>query len=172
MEACKKELKQAMEEYNYAKNAQKKTYWKKKCVNLMKKKKMIENHITTLENTQMNVEQVHMTTEIMRDNLAVMSAMKSTTAYQKQLMKDLNVDNLTDAMDEMNDMKEDMEEFTDAMNENFDIEVDDAEIDAEIQCMNEELNEEMNASELNVPAGHRMVSKEAREEKELEDMLK
>ena len=87
------------------------------------------------------------------------------------MIMDLHVDSLVDAINEMKYMKEEMKEFTDAMTENLDVEVDDTEINAENQEMNQELNKEVNMNEINIPNKNRIVSKEKREERELEDMF-
>ena len=48
-----------------------KTSAKLRCINLMKKKKMYEAHVGTLESTQFNVENVHLQTQLMRDNVQI-----------------------------------------------------------------------------------------------------
>jgi len=63
-------LKVALENYKNSKGNIK-TSAKQRCVNLMKKKKMYESHLQTLEGTQFNVENVHLQTQMMKDNIAI-----------------------------------------------------------------------------------------------------
>jgi hypothetical protein len=37
----------------------------------MKKKKMYESHLNTMEQTQFNVESVHLQTQVMKDNMEI-----------------------------------------------------------------------------------------------------
>ena len=70
LDAINKELKFALENYKNSKGNAKNSA-KAKCVNLMKKKKMYESHIGTLESSQFNVENVNITTQMMRDNVSI-----------------------------------------------------------------------------------------------------
>jgi hypothetical protein len=70
LDAVNKELKVALETYKNSKGNSKNSA-KLRCVNLMKKKKMYESHVGTLESTQFNVESVHMQTQMMKDNINI-----------------------------------------------------------------------------------------------------
>lgn len=56
--------------------------------------------------------------------------MKDTVDTQKQMMKEVNIDNIHDLMDEMHYIKEDQEEINDAIARSYDVEVNDEELDA------------------------------------------
>ena len=45
---------------------------------LLKKKKMYENHINNLDNTQMIVDSANMDCQIMKDNMNIMQVMQQT----------------------------------------------------------------------------------------------
>jgi hypothetical protein len=70
LDAVNKELKVALEQYKNSKGTMKNSA-KLRCINLMKKKKMYEAHVGTLESTQFNVENVHLQTQMMKDNIAI-----------------------------------------------------------------------------------------------------
>lgn len=61
------ELKQALDNFRNAKNPALKTQMKNRATNLLKKKKMYEQHILNLENTQYNVESAHIQTQMIKD---------------------------------------------------------------------------------------------------------
>lgn len=56
--------------------------------------------------------------------------MKDTVDTQKQMMREVNVDDVQDLMDEMNYIKEDQEEMNEAIARTYDVEVNDEELDA------------------------------------------
>lgn len=56
--------------------------------------------------------------------------MKDTVDTQKQLMKEVNLDNVQDLMDDMQCIKEDQEEMNEAIARTYDVEVNDEELDA------------------------------------------
>lgn len=66
-----KELKTALEAYRNARNPTLKAQAKQKATNLLKKKKMYDAHYNNISNTQMNVENAHIQTQMMRDNVDI-----------------------------------------------------------------------------------------------------
>jgi hypothetical protein len=56
-----------LENFRNAKNPSVKTQMKSRATNLLKKKKMYESQILNMENTQNNVEQCHMQTQMIKD---------------------------------------------------------------------------------------------------------
>ena len=62
-----------------------KTSAKLRCINLMKKKKMYEAHVGTLESTQFNVENVHLQTQLMRDNVQIVKIIFKSGSNIKRL---------------------------------------------------------------------------------------
>jgi hypothetical protein len=61
------ELKQALDNFRNAKNPTLKAQMKNRATNLLKKKKMYEQHIVNLENTQYTLESTHVQTQMIRD---------------------------------------------------------------------------------------------------------
>jgi len=174
LEAVNKELKVAMDVYRNSKGNAKNSA-KMKCINLMKKKKMYESHVNTLENTQFNVENVHIQTQMMRDNVAIVQTLKQTNDYQKQMMKGMDVDNIMDVMDDMKDTMDDQKEISEALQRNYDIDVDDAELDEELDEIDAQMRMEFDAKDLCVPGGKQKqpaISQKEHDEKALENMLK
>jgi charged multivesicular body protein 5 len=71
LESVEKELKVALEQYRNARNATVKAQAKTKATNLLKKKKMYEAHVNNLSNTQFNVDNAHIQTGMIRDNIDI-----------------------------------------------------------------------------------------------------
>lgn len=67
LDSTTQELKQALDNMRNAKNPTIKAQMKNRATNLLKKKKMYEQHILNLENTQYNVESAHIQTQMIRD---------------------------------------------------------------------------------------------------------
>jgi len=132
---------------------------------------MYESHVTTLQNTQFNVENVHIQTQMMRDNVDIMRTLKETNDVQKTMMKDMKVDDVYDLMDEMRDVQEDQQEFQEALQRNYEIDVGDDELDAELDELDYQMQIELDAKDLTVP-NRRIESKKEKDEKELEKMMK
>jgi charged multivesicular body protein 5 len=130
LEANDKELKTALEAFRNARTPLQKSQAKQKAANLLKKKKMYESHLNNLSTTQYNVENAHMTTQMMKDNMDIMTTLKGTIDVQKDMMKNMNPDHIYDMMDDMKDIQEQQEELNEAFSRNYEIDVGDEELDA------------------------------------------
>lgn len=97
--------------------------------------------------------------------------LKDTVNVQKQMMGEMNADNVYDLMDQMREVKEDQDEINDAFTRNYDVEVEDEELDAELDELDHEMRVELDGRELTVP-NKRIMSKKEMDEKELEDVMK
>jgi len=171
LDAINKELKVALEQYKNSKGTMKNSA-KTRCVNLMKKKKMYESHINTLESTQFNVENVHLQTQMMKDNINIVSTLKQTTEYQKEVMKGMNVDNVYDIMDDMRDAMDDQKEISEALTRNYEIDVNDEELDQELDEIDAQMRMEFDAKDLCVPGAvgkQKVVSQKEKDEKVKEE---
>lgn len=71
IDSVNKELKVALEGIRNARTPLQKQQAKTKATNLLKKKKMYEGHLNTLSNTQMTVENAHVQTQMMKDNMDI-----------------------------------------------------------------------------------------------------
>lgn len=96
--------------------------------------------------------------------------MKQTTDVQKDLMKEMNLDNMDDMIDQMQEIKYAQEEFSDAIQKNYEIEVDEADLDEELEQLDYEMRVQLDAKELTVPS-KKVLSKKEADEKELEDFV-
>ena len=93
---------------------------------------MYEGHLNTLSNTQFTVESAKISTEMMRDNMDIVSTFKNVNEQQKEMMKGMNVDHVGDMMDEMRDIMDDQAEINEELARNYDIDVEDDELDGGI----------------------------------------
>ncbi len=130
LEVTEKELRTALEQLRAARTPQQKQIAKQKATNLLKKKKMYESHLNNLQNTQFNVENAHIQTTMMKDNMDIMNTMKGVVATQKQFMGGMNPDSVYDLMDDMRDIQADQNEMNEAFQRNYEIDVGDDELDA------------------------------------------
>lgn len=96
--------------------------------------------------------------------------MKQTTDVQKDLMKEMNLDNMDDMIDQMQEIKYAQEEFSDAIQKNYEVEVDEADLDEELEQLDYEMRVQLDAKELTVPS-KKVLSKKEADEKELEDFV-
>ena len=127
------QLKAALHQYRAAKNPNEKARLKKKCMQLLKKKKMYENHINNLDNTQMMVDSVNMDCQMMKDNMNILQVMKNTVQVQKDTLHAMGgIDKMYDIMDDMQDLKEEQQEMNEEFQRNYDVDVGDEELDAEL----------------------------------------
>ncbi len=163
-----------------ARNPQLKTQAKQKAVKILQKKKMYESHLSTLQNTQYNVENAHIQTQMMKDNVDIMHTLKGTVEYQKQMMGGMNPDSVHDLMEDMRELQDDQNEINEAFQRNYEIDVGDEELDAgkfiylfilELDELDYNMKAELDTNDLKVP-GKRVVTKEENDERELNDLLK
>lgn len=103
---------------------------KQKAGNILKKKKMYEAHYNNLSTTQISVESASIQTQMMKDNMDVMTTLKGTVELQKEMMKGMNPDEVYDIMDDLKDIQEQQEEMNEAFTRNYEIDVGDDELDA------------------------------------------
>lgn len=170
IDATDKELKAQLQVYRAARNPTAKAQAKKKAMNLLKKKKMYEQHYNNLSNTQMTVDSANMDCQIMKDNMNIMRVMKNTVQVQKDTLHQMGgIDKMYDIMDDMQDMKEEQQELNEEFQRNYDVDVGDEELDAELDDLDYQMRIEMDNDGLKAPDNE--VVKDSGE-KELEDMLK
>jgi hypothetical protein len=71
LESIDKELKISLEAYRNAKNPTIKNQAKLKATNILKKKKLYESHLYNLSNTQFNVDNANITSEMIKNNVDI-----------------------------------------------------------------------------------------------------
>ena len=167
-----KELKTALEAFRNARTPQQKSMAKQKATNILKKKKMYESHMNNLSTTQFNVENAHIQTQMMKDNMDIMSTLKGTVDLQKNMMSGMNPDDVYNLMDDMKDIQDDQSEMNEAFSRNYEIDVGDDELDAELDELDYQMRVELTGDNLKVPDKNMVLSKKENDERELNDMLK
>ena len=86
LEAINAQLKNQLKKMRETRNPQLQAQEKKKAMLLLKKKRMYENQLNTLSNTQMTVENANLDIQMMNDNLNVMRVMANTVKVQKDTL--------------------------------------------------------------------------------------
>lgn len=146
---------------------------KQKATQILRKKKMYESHLNTLQGTQFNVENAQIQSQMMKDNMDIMHTLQSTVNVQKGMLKDMNADSMYDLMDDLKEIQEDQNEMNEAFTRNYEVDVGDDELDAELDELDYQMRVELDAKELTVPQNqNHLMSKKEQDEKELNEMLK
>ena len=146
---------------------------KKKATQLLKKKKMYENHYNNLSGTQMTVDSANVECQMMKDNLEIVRAMKDTVDVQKQTMKEMGgVDSMYDIMDEMAEIKEEQEEMNQEFQRNYDVDIGDEDLEAELDALDYQMRADMDNSNMNAPQNQFGSQIKNSDEIDLEDALK
>lgn len=170
LEAAQKELNTHLLNYKNTHNPKLKEGHKIKAANALKKKKMYEAQLSSLENSQFTLESMQIQSEMMNDQISVIKTIHQTSIAQQNLMKEMNVDSMHDIADYMRDMQNDMEEMTQVIQESYKIDVDDDELDAELDELDFTNKDNFNPVELTAP-NKNLLSKKERDAKQLEDEL-
>ncbi len=172
--AVDKELKSQLQIYRTARNPTQKAQAKKKATQLLKKKKMYEQHYNNLSNTQMTVDSANMDCQIMRDNLNIMQVMKDTVQVQKDTLHSMGgIEGMYDVMDDMAEIREEQQDLNEEFQRNYDVDVGDEELDAELDDLDYQMRLEMDNDGLKAPneqVGGEQIKNS--DEAELEDALK
>ena len=150
--AIDKELKAQLQIYRTTRNPTQKAQAKKNATQLLKKKKMYEQHINNLSNTQMTVDSANMDCQIMKDNMNIMQVMKDTVQVQKDTMHAMGgIDSMYDVMDDMAEIKDEQQELNEEFQRNYDVDVGDEELDAELDDLDYQMRMEMDNDGLKAP---------------------
>jgi len=170
-----KQLKAQLQVYRTARNPTAKAQAKKKAMQLLKKKKMYEQHSNNLSNAQMTLDTVNMDCQMMRDNMNIMQVMKNTVQVQKDTLHAMGgIDGMYDVMDDMAELKDEQQEINEEIQRNLDVDVGDEELDAELDELDYQMRVEMDNDGLKAPIsdvnGNPIVNNP--DEAQLEDLLK
>ena len=139
---------------------------KKKSIQLLKKKKMYENHYNNLSGTQMTVDSANVECQMMKDNLEIVRAMKDTVDVQKRTMAEMGgIDSMYDIMDEQEEMNQEFQR-------NYDVDVGDEELEAELDALDYQMRADMDNSNMNAPQNQFGSQLKNDDEIDLEDALK
>lgn len=170
LEQANNELKTHLLNYRNAHNQKIKEGFKVKASNALKKKKLYENQLSNLENSQFTFETMKIQSEMMKDQMNVVRTMKETGDAQKSLMNQMNIDSMWDIAMNMREMQEDMEEMNEVFQESYKVDVDDDLLDAELDELDFNMKDNFNPAELSAK-NQKILSKKEIDEKQLEDEL-
>ena len=171
LNAIEAQLKAQLKVVQETRNPTQKAQARKKATMLLKKKKMYENHLNTLANTQMTVESANLDCEVMRDNMNVMRVMKNTIQIQKDTLHAMGgIDKMYDVLDDMQDLREEQQELNDEFQRNYEVDVEDGELDAELDELDYQMRVEMDNEGMKAPEGGQPIKNS--DEAALEEALK
>jgi len=119
---------------------------KKGAIFELKKKKMFENQLNSIEGKKFNLEQQILTIESAIIDKQTLEAMSDAAGVMDTIIKEQDVDNVEDVMREINEQIDLLGEINNAMSQPIGPVIDDAELEAELAEL-EEL-EELEADEL------------------------
>merc|ERR1711959_598211 len=100
---------------------------------------MYTNQLNNLMDQQFTIDQMAFTKENIQNTIEMGQAMKQAVTTQKQMMKDIDLDELEDLRDDMEDMKYESEEINEMMNMDFGLDVDEDELDEELAELDDEM---------------------------------
>lgn len=163
-------MKTHLNNYRNSHNPKIKEGHKLKAANALKKKKMYENQISNLENSQFTLESMQMQTDMMKEQIHIMKVMHDSAQLQKGLMNTMSADTMWDIAQNMNDIRDEMEELNEVFTESYKVDVDEAELDAELDELEYNEKDNFNPVALNAP-NKKLMSKKEMDEKQLEDEL-
>ncbi|CAD7945723.1 unnamed protein product [Amoebophrya sp. A25] len=123
------------------------TLAKQKALQIMKRKKMLEQQQQQLMATQLNVEGMSLQHENMVMTANTVKAMEGSLEQMKKLTDatkgGLDPDRVADLFDDLGDMQMDVEEINEMMGRNYALDgVDDEALDAEFEALEEEIRME------------------------------
>lgn len=113
---------------------------KQKALKVLQQRKMYEGQRDQLQSQSWNMEQAGMMQDNLKNNMATVDAMKTTTKELKKQYGKINIDKIEKMQDEMADLMEMGNEIQDSISRSYDIpeDVDEAELDAELEALGEE----------------------------------
>ncbi len=117
---------------------------KQRVIQLLKKKKMYEQQLTTSMQQQYQIENMQMQRENMTQQMETANIMKQGLEMQKEMYKQVDVDAMEDMQDEMMEMKQDQDYMNEMMNRNYNMDdVDEADLDEQLRDYEDEMFQEV-----------------------------
>merc|ERR1711915_226895 len=118
---------------------------KQKALQVLRRRKMYDQQLGHVMNQQFNVDQVAFAQESIQDTINTVTAMKAANVQQKQMMKQID-------LDDMAEMLADQEEINECMGRNYNCEFDETELLGELDELDEELAAEQLDEGLGMPS--------------------
>lgn len=152
LDAIDAQLKNQLKIVQETRNPAAKASARKKAMMLLKRKKLYENQMNALANTQMNVDSANLSCQMMNDNMNVMKVMAHTVKVQQDTLHQMGgIDKMYDVMDDMQELKEQQDEINEEFQRNYDVDVEDADLDAELDELDYQMRVEMDNDQLKAP---------------------
>ena len=171
MDTVNKELQHNLTKYREAHNPKIKQQFKTKTANALKKRKMYEQQLTSLEGSSFTLEGMTIQADMMKDQMTVVKSMQQSNVAAKDMMKEMNCDTMFDMALDMQEMKDDMNEMNEMFMESYQVDVDDGELDAELDELDfESQDTNFNVNNMTQP-NQKLISKKEQDEKQLEKDL-
>lgn len=114
-------------------------FHKQRLIQLLKRRKMLNNQQKNYMNHQMALDNVAFTQENVTNTMEMAQAMKQGCAANIELMKKVDVDQLQDIKDDMQEMMWECNEINDALNYDLEDDVDEDELEDELCEIENEL---------------------------------
>ena len=159
-----------LQNYRNSHNPKVKEGHKLKAATALRKRKMYETQLSSLENSQFTLENMKIQSEMMKEQINVVKTMKESNQAQQRLMGEMNVDSMWDLAQDMRDQQDDMHEINEIFQESYKIDVDDTELDAELDELDFNMQEGFNPIDLS-KQNQKLLSKKEMDEKKLEEEL-
>lgn len=152
IQECDNEIKKLRESIRSSRGHSQHLY-KQRALQVMRRRNMLTKQLDTLFSQQMNVEQVQFSAQSIQDTIQTVGAFKQAYSTQKQLMKNMDIDDIADIMEDMQDIMLDTDEVNEILARNYDVEIDEADLDEELAELDKEiLDEDISAKELTAPS--------------------
>lgn len=121
---------------------------KKRALDLLKKKKMLEQQRDALMSQSFNVQQTAFTLDNVKDSIQTAATMKEAAKSFKKEMKNINIDDIEDTMYELEDFTEEVNEMQEVMGRNAMMDdLDEDELDAELEALGDEFEDELDTQD-------------------------
>jgi charged multivesicular body protein 5 len=117
------------------------TSLKQRAMQVLKQKRMYEQQRTALMGQQFNIDQTRFAQDNMKDQLAMIGAMKETHVAMKEQFQEFSIEEIEDLHDDMADLMEDTQEINDILARSYGVpdEINEEDLEAEFGALEEEL---------------------------------
>lgn len=106
---------------------------KNQAMQLLKRRKMLEQQQFRLEGQRFNLDQAAFTQDQIQVTIQTVNQMKMSNQVMKKQMKQISVEGVDDVMFDMEEMLEDANEVSDLLAQGVGNQIDDAELEAELE---------------------------------------
>lgn len=113
---------------------------KQKALKVLQQRKMYESQRDQLQSQSWNMEQAGMMQDNLKNTMATVDAMKTTTKELKKQYGKVNIDKIERMQDEMAELMDVGNDIQESISRSYDVpeDVDEAELDAELDALGEE----------------------------------